>query len=407
VISTVQAPDRHSAWRFVILALAALTPFSIVPLPNLSLPPMFTLISEELSLSLVQVGAVRGMIGFSGVFFALVGGSIADRLGARRTLFIICLLSGLFGMLRSLATDFNGLLLTTLLYGCAQGCVPVIVFKAIRQRFPRENLGMASGVVSAGFATGLMLGPLLSTSVLLPALGGCRQALLLYGLLAIIVRLLWLLLHPAGPPATPGAAVLSLGWGLHAARCLRGLWGLGIGGRGVGAGFGGFTGYLPTYLKAGGWAPLDADRSLSVFFVTSLLCVVPLSTLSDRLRSRRGFLVALSLVLGVGVGALGLVTGARVLLVAALTGTVFDALMALQQTSVMEVDGVDDNLSGSALGMVTTVRNVGLALAPPLGNSLAVHGAGLPFLYWGACGIFAALMFGLALRLPAIAPRRA
>lgn len=406
MISTVQAPDRHSAWRFVILALAALTPFSIVTLPNLSLPPMFTLISEELSLSLVQVGAVWGMVGFSGIFFALVGGSIADRLGARRTLFIICLLSGLFGMLRTLATDFNGLLLTTLLYGCAQGCVPVIVFKAIRQWFPRENLGMASGIVSAGFAAGLMLGPLLSTSVILPALGGWRQVLLLYGLLAIIIGLLWLLLHPAGPPAKRGAGAPSLGEGLHAALRLRALWVLGIGGMGVGACFSGFTGYLPTYLKSSGWPPLDADRALSVFFVTSLLCVVPLSTLSDRLRSRRGFLVALSLVLGVGVGALGLVTGALVLLVAALTGTVFDALMALQQTSVMEVDGVDDNLSGSALGMVTTVRNAGIAFAPPLGNSLAVYDAGLPFLFWGACGIFAALTFALALRLPA-ASRRA
>ena len=401
MIRTARSPDKRSSWRYVILALCALTPLSLVTLPNMSLPPMFAIISEELGLSLVQVGTVWGMVGFSGIFFALIGGSIGDRLGTRRTLFIVCLLSGLFGMLRGLSTDFGSLLLSSLLYGFAQGSVPVLVFKAVRQWIPRENLGMASGVVSAGFATGLMLGPLLSTSVILPALGGWRQVLVFYGLLAIVISLLWLLLHPSGQATrTVGAPAPGLGDGLRAALRLRNLWVMGFGGLCVGACFSGFTGYLPTYLKNIGWAALDADRALSVFFVTSLICVVPVSTLSDRLRMRRGFLVLLALALGTGVGALGLVAGALVLLVAALTGTVFDSLMAIQQTSVMEVEGVDDSLSGSALGMATTIRNVGIAIAPPLGNSLAVHSAGLPFLFWGACGLGGALLFAFVLRLP-------
>ncbi len=399
MISSVSAPDSSSSWRYVILALCVLTPFGIVTMPNLSLPPMFAIISEELGLSLVEIGSVWGMVGFSGVFFAIIGGSIGDRLGVRRMLFIICLLSGLCGMLRAIATDFGSLLLISLLYGCAQGSVPVIIFKAIRQWFPRENLGMASGIVSAGFASGLMLGPLLSTSVILPALGGWRQVLVLYGLLAIAISLLWLLLHPAGRHAVGedgGADAAGLVAGLRAAARLRNLWLMGIGGLGVGACFSGFSGYLPTYLKTIGWAPLDADRALSLFFLASLICVVPFSTLSDRLGIRRGILVALTLLLGVGVGLLGLVAGTFILLVAVVTGASFDSVMALQQTSVMEVEGVDNSLSGSALGMVTTIRNLGIAFSPPLGNSLAAWGAGLPFLFWGACGVCAALMFSLA-----------
>ena len=399
MISSVSAPDSSSSWRYVILALCVLTPFGIVTMPNLSLPPMFAIISEELGLSLVEIGSVWGMVGFSGVFFAIIGGSIGDRLGVRRMLFIICLLSGLCGMLRAIATDFGSLLLISLLYGCAQGSVPVIIFKAIRQWFPRENLGMAIGIVSAGFASGLMLGPLLSTSVILPALGGWRQVLVLYGLLAIAISLLWLLLHPAGRHAVGedgGADAAGLVVGLRAAARLRNLWLMGIGGLGVGACFSGFSGYLPTYLKTIGWAPLDADRALSLFFLASLICVVPFSTLSDRLGIRRGILVALTLLLGVGVGLLGLVAGTFILLVAVVTGASFDSVMALQQTSVMEVEGVDNSLSGSALGMVTTIRNLGIAFSPPLGNSLAAWGAGLPFLFWGACGVCAALMFSLA-----------
>lgn len=397
MLSRVSAPDSSSSWRFVILALCVLTPFATVTLPNMSLPPMFGVISEELGLSLVEIGGVWGMVGFSGVFFAIIGGAIGDRLGARNMLFFICLFSGIFGLLRALATDFGGLLLLSLLYGFAQGSVPVMVFKAMRQWIPRENLGMASGIISAGFAGGLMLGPLLSTSVILPALGGWRQVLVLYGLLAVVISLLWLLLHPAGRHAVGEEAdAPDLLAGLRAAARIRNLWLMGIGGLGVGACFSGFSGYLPTYLKNVGWAPLDADRALSLFFLASLICVVPVSTLSDRLRIRRGFLVGLALLLGLGVGALGLVAGALVLLVAVVTGSSFDSVMALQQASVMEVEGVDNSLSGSALGMVTTIRNLGIAFAPPLGNSLAVLGAGAPFLFWGACGVFAALMFSLA-----------
>ncbi len=362
---------------------------------------MFGIISEELGLSLVEIGGIWGMVGFSGVFFAIIGGTIGDRLGARNMLFLICLFSGIFGLLRAFATDFVSLLLFSMLYGFAQGSVPVMVFKAMRQWIPGKNLGMASGIISAGFAGGLMLGPLLSTSVILPALGGWRQVLVLYGLLAIAISVLWLLLHPAGRHAEgeDGGAVSVLA-GLRAAARIRNLWLMGIGGLGIGACFSGFSGYLPTYLKAVGWAPLDADRALSLFFLASLVCVVPISTLSDRLRIRRGFLVALALLLGLGVGALGLVAGALVLLVAVVTGSSFDSVMALQQTSVMEVEGVDNSLSGSALGMVTTIRNLGIAFAPPLGNSLAIYSAGLPFLFWGACGVCAALVFSVAYNPP-------
>ncbi|MDE0609497.1 MAG: MFS transporter [Anaerolineaceae bacterium] len=401
MLSRVSAPDSSSSWRFVILALCVLTPFGTVTMPNMSLPPMFGIISEELGLSLVEIGGIWGMVGFSGVFFAIIGGTIGDRLGARNMLFLICLFSGIFGLLRALATDFVSLLLFSMLYGFAQGSVPVMVFKAMRQWIPGKNLGMASGIISAGFAGGLMLGPLLSTSVILPALGGWRQVLVLYGLLAIAISVLWLLLHPAGRHAggEDGGAVSVLA-GLRAAARIRNLWLMGIGGLGIGACFSGFSGYLPTYLKAVGWAPLDADRALALFFLASLVCVVPISTLSDRLRIRRGFLVALALLLGLGVGALGLVAGALVLLVAVVTGSSFDSVMALQQTSVMEVEGVDNSLSGSALGMVTTIRNLGIAFAPPLGNSLAIYSAGLPFLFWGACGVCAALVFSVAYNPP-------
>jgi MFS family permease len=155
----------------------------------------------------------------------------------------------------------------------------------------------------------------------------------------------------------------------------------------------GFAGYLPTYLKELGWADLDADRALSAFYITSLIAVVPLSMLSDRLRLRRGFLIIASLVLAVGIGLLSVVDGTLILLVIAAAGFVFDTFMAILNASVLEVEGVNHLYAGTAIGFATTLRNLGGAFSPPVGNALTAFGLNVPFLFWGAMGLFAVCMF--------------
>ena len=398
---TLPLTETRSNYRWVMLAMCALTPTFVVTLPNLSLPPMFTIISNDLGLSLVQIGTIWGvMIGFAGIFFALIGGTLGDRFGTRRTIVVACLLTGLFGMSRGLAVDFGTLLISSLLFGFAQAIIPVMMFKVARQWFPPERLGMASGVISAGFAGGLTLGPLLSTSLILPALGGWRQVVVFFGGLAIFFAILWLVLHPSqtrgANDTTPQSSLLENV--RHVVR-LRNVLILGLGGMGISACFSGFTGYLPTYLKAVGWADLDADRALSAFFLMSLISVVPLSILCDRLQLRRGFLIFAACVLATGIGSLALVHSSLVVYVIAATGIVFDAFMAISGATVLEVRGVGLTYAGTALGISTMIRNTGGFFAPPLGNSLAVYGPSVPFLFWGAMGFFAVFMFTFVLKM--------
>ncbi|MCC6803417.1 MAG: MFS transporter [Anaerolineae bacterium] len=388
-------------YRWIILILCAVTPLFVVTLPNMSLPPLFAAISADLNLSLVEVGTIWGAGSFAGIFFALVGGTLGDRFGTRAVLFAACLMTGLLGLIRSFAVDFTTLLLTMLAFGVFQAVIPVMLFKVARQWFPAEQLGTASGIISAGFASGLLLGPLLSTSVILPALGGWRQVLVFYGVIAITVSVLWLVIHPptrySGSNRPPR---LSLRASLRHIVGLRNLWILGIAGLGVSACFQGFSGYLPTYLKAIGWGNLEADRTLAAFFVTSLLAVVPLSILSDRLRLRRGFLIFAALVLSAGVGLLGIVDGAQVVLVISATGFIFDSLMAILNASVLEVEGVTDLYAGTAIGFATMIRNLGGTISPPIGNGLATLGYSVPFLFWGCTGLFAVIMFAFLNRSP-------
>lgn len=386
--------QTSSNYRWVMLILCALTPLAVVTLPNMSLPPLFATIGQALNLSLVEIGTIWGASSFAGIFFALVGGTLGDRFGTRATLFAACLMTGVLGLARSFAVDFTTLLIASLLFGISQAIIPVMLFKVARRWFPAEQLGMASGVISAGFASGLLLGPLFSTSVILPALGGWRQVLVFYGVIAVIMSLVWLVIHPVErQPESERTPRVSFGASLRHVMQLRNLWILGIGGLGIGACFQGFSGYLPTYLKSIGWASLDADRALAAFFVTSLTAVIPLSILSDRLRLRRGFLICTALVLSVGVGLLSVVDDALIVLVIAATGSVFDAHMAILNASVLEVEGVSDLYAGTAIGFVTMIFNLGGTFSPPLGNGLAALGYSVPFLFWGGMGLFAVFMF--------------
>jgi cyanate permease len=397
ITNPLASHQSRGSYRWVILALCALTPLFVVTLPNMSLPPLFATISAELGLSLVQIGVIWGIGSFTGIFFALIGGTLGDRFGTRATLFAACLLTGLFGLTRSFAVDFATLLLTALLFGIVQAIIPVMLFKLAHRWFPTEQLGMASGVISAGFAAGLTLGPLLSTSVILPALGGWRQVLVFYGVISILMSGLWLLVHPPEQRNTSSQPKVSLTDSLRHVVRLRNLWILGIGGLGISACFQGFSGYLPTYLKSIGWADLEADRALAAFFVTSLTAVIPLSILSDKLRLRRGFLIFAALVISLGIGLVGVIEGSLILLVIAATGIVFDTFMAILNASVLEVDGVTGLYAGTAIGFAVMIRSLGATFSPAVGNSLTVIGQNIPFFFWSATGLFGVFMFAFVL----------
>jgi predicted MFS family arabinose efflux permease len=391
--------QTRSAYRWVILLLCALTPLFVVTLPAMSLPPLFTSIAADLNLTLVEVGMVWGVGSFIGIFFALIGGTLGDRFGSRATLFACCVGAGIFGLTRAFAQDFSALLLTTLVFGIFGAIIPVILFKVAREWFPPHQLGMASGVISSGFATGLMLGPLLSTSVIAPTLGGWRQVLIFYGIVAIVIGLLWLLVHPVTQKGTPGAAPrVSFMDSLRFVMRLRNVWILGIGGLGINACFAGFTGYLPTYLKSIGWQPLDADQALAAFFLASLCAVIPLSILSDRFRLRRSFLIFGAAVLATGIGSLSVIDTSLIVVTIAITGLVFDSFMAILNASVLEVDGLTGVYAGTAIGFATMIRNLGGAFSPALGNSLVPLGASVPFLFWGGMALFTVAMFVFVLK---------
>lgn len=409
-MSRIEHDAEQSRYRSYILLLSGFTATFAVAAPSMAIPVLSSEIAGDLGLSLVQIGAVWGTVSFAGLFTSLAGGMIGDRLGIRRTLAVACLLLGLTGASRGLSSGLATMTVTVFLCGLLSAAIPMNLHKTCAMWFSGRQLGKANAVVSGGMALGFMIGSLISATVLSPWLGSWRHVLFLYGGIAVLLSIPWSLTWVA-PREKQRLAQGSKGSSIrralaHVAR-LRNVWILGVALLGVGGGVQGLLGYLPLYLRGIGWAASQADSALASFHAASLLAVFPLAMLSDRIGSRRKLLVVATLVIACGIGLLSILDGVVIWIAVLMAGTVRDGYMSVFMTTITEVRGVGAEYAGTAIGLAMTLSRVGALIAPPMGNSLAIHGPRVPFMLWSGMAILGLAALGFLQReKPGIQPER-
>ena len=368
-----------------MLALSGATATLVVAAPSMAMPVLFSEIVADLGLTLVQVGAVWGMVAFAGLFTGLAGGIVGDRFGTKRTLVLACLLLGLAGASRGLSQGLISMAFTTFLAGLLSAAIPMNLHKVCALWFSGKQLATANAVISGGMALGFMIGSLISATLLSPWLGSWRHVLFLYGGIAVLMSVPWALTR-ASPHEKASVARASGGGSIreaisHVAR-LRNVWVLGIALLGVGGGVQGLLGYLPLYLRGIEWSSSRADTALASFHAISLLAVFPLAWLSDHIGSRRKLLAATTLMLACGIGLLSVVDGVLIWVGVLMAGAVRDGYMAVFMTAMTEMDGIGAAYTGTAIGLAMTLSRIGGLIAPPLGNSLTIIGPRAPFVLW-------------------------
>ncbi len=381
-----------SNFRWVILAMTTLTGFIAMGFQTTSLSALFSEIAESVNLDLVQIGLVWGVSTVMGIFTTIIGGSFVDYFGTRRSLVTLCILIGITGGLRGFAVDFWTLFISSFFFGMVQPLVPLNLVKLNRQWFSTEQLGLAVGIMSAGFATGLMLGSRFSATVLSPMLGGWRSVIILLGVLTIGMGILWLIIHPpVEKTKTKRPNIRLIFENVRYVTRYREIWMFAVARFGIVGLMRGIVGYIPTYLREIGWVALDADTAITIFFFASLVSVVPLSYLSDRIGNRKIVITVGAIMMSMGTGLMFFVGDAfwGVMLAMIIAGCFFDTCMALTSASITEIEGLDLALVGSALGFAFMMQNVSSTIMPPLGNALATFGLNVPFLLWSACGLIA------------------
>jgi MFS family permease len=376
-------PVQSDAYKWLVLALATFTFTFVVAMPQMSLPVLFDEISADIGLSLVQVGWIWGVGYALGILVGLIGGPVGDRFGPRRTLAVACLFNGIAGAARGLSNGFAMLAFTSLITGFAQRSIPMNVHKTCGVWFPREQLGMANGIVSVGMALGFLSGSLLAATVFSPLLGGWRNVLFVYGAVAILFGMFWWFSkEKARHEDRQNNQRLTLREAIGHVIQLRNVWLICIATAGVSGGVNGVLGYLPLYLRGLGWEPAIADGTLASFHAASMVGVIPIALLSDRVGSRRGVLMAAALLIGTGTGLLSFASGVLISMAVLLAGIARDGFMATSMTAVIEEKGIGARFAGSATGLNISLMGIANVFAPPAGNWLARFGSGLPFLFW-------------------------
>ena len=386
--------NPQSNYRWYILTLAALTHAFAVAMPTMCMPVLFKEISDDLGLNLVQLGTVWGMTALTGVFVGLLGGLLGDRYGVKRLLGVTCLLGGLSGALRGLSGSFFTLTATVFLFSLMTAIIPMSVHKACGVWFPRRQLGLANGIVSMGMALGFMLGSMISATFLSPLFGGWQYVFYFYGAISIIIGLFWFLSKgvPNQSEATPSTDLIPFRQAISRVVRVRSMWFFVLIVTCVGSCQQGAIGYLPLYLRDIGWSVAGADGSLAAFHGISMLAVVPLALLTDRLGLRKGVLFAATLMTAIGVSLLSVADGALVWVSVLIAGMVRDSFWAIYSTMVIETEGIGVAYSGTALGLIYSFSRLGSFISPPLGNSLADISLRAPFIFWAGLAVVA--LFG-------------
>lgn len=376
---------RNPNYKWYILFLTMLIYAIVAGTCRLCMPVLFKQIGDDLGLSVVAIGTVWGMDPLAGVFIGLPGGLLVDRFGTKRTLTVLCILAGIFCALRGFSTNFLTLAITMFLFGLMAAAVPSVVPKVTAEWFSGEKLGLANALLNVAWPIGSMVATQFSATVFAPALGGWRNVLFLYGAPAFALGLLWLFTGRE-PDKTVNPEILtkkiSFRQSISYVIRIKEVWIIGLVTMMLWGATMGYVGYLPLYLRNIGWDATSADSTITLLSLMMCLGSVPMVLLSDKLKTRKGVLVVCIGAVVIFLALLPFVNATWIWILISISSFLRSGANSLFNVMILETKGVGAAYGGAAIGLASTVSMIGAFASPPLGNSLAQYGEGMPFIFW-------------------------
>jgi MFS family permease len=396
---SIESSQKDRKYRWYILALVTVSGTFVASIPSSCMPVLFKEISDDLGLSLVQIGTIWGLGSLAGIFVGIIAGVLSDWFGVKLILSVFSILVGVTGALRGISNSYAILAVTVFINGIFRMIMPVTLTKTIGIWFKGKNLGLAMGISAMGMGLGLMLGPLISATILSPLFGGWRHVLYFYGALSIGMGILWIFF--GREPRQSGSTSITsetVPFSHVFSKLIRfkTLWFIGLTLLLRQGCMIGMIGYLPLYLREQGWGVASADSVLAIYFAVSTICVVPLAYLSDRIGSRKAILFPAILVTTVCIALLPVVDDSIIWILMVCAGIFMDSFMSVVVTMLMETQGLKMIHAGTAIGIAFSIANIGIAGSPPIGNSLASINPGAPFYFWSFLALLALLPLALA-----------
>ncbi len=385
----------------LLLALCVMVAFNLQA-GLVAIGPVLPAMVADLRLSNTAAGILAAIPMLMMGLMAAVGGGLADRWGASRTIAAGLALLGIAGGLRGAAPGWPLLLVATVLFGAGIGTAQPALPRLVRVAFP-ARLGLATGLYTTGIVLGQVAAASLTGPVLLPTVGW-RGSLGFWGLLAVLALVPWLLLVGSPRAAAMAGPGDDAGEGWSPWRDRR-IWVLAFLFAGQGLSYLLLATWLPAVYGEMGIGAGGAGARLAVLTASCLPVGLLLPAFSDRIGSRRAPLIASALiVVAAGIGfALAPAAPGWSWLWPLLAGVGTTGVFVLTLVQVAEAPPA--GRTGAASGMVMAVGYAAAVLGPVLAGAVrdATGGFRSALLVIPLVGL---VMLGLAFAAPETARRR-
>jgi cyanate permease len=343
-----------------------------------SLPAYLNPIIEALGLTGTQAGVLAGAIPLTYIPIGLASGLLIDRFGARVGIGVGIALVGLGQLGRAFMESFPTMLACTLLMGVGATGITFGMPKLASELYPADRVGRAASVYLVGSYAGSASVFAFGRSVLGPALGGWRPLFVASGLGTLVVAAVWAAAAwyvPAGRHETADDgdfSLASLTADLRAVLGHRDLRLLVVLGTMYLLVLHGVQGWLVTVLETRGLDPGLAGTVTSLLVVGQVAGVLVVPVVAERLDRTRGALAVCGSLACAGVLGLLAEPGIVLLLVAPvmLIGFGMGGLSPLIRAIPVELDGIGPELTGTAVGIVFAVGEIGGFLGPVIIGTL-------------------------------------
>ena len=371
-----------------------------------SLPAYLQPVIEDLGLTGTEAGVLAGAVPLTYIPLGLASGLLVDRLGARVGVGLGIALAGVGQLSRSFAPEFPSMLALTLLLGVGATGLTFGLPKLASELYPADSVGRAASVYLVGSYVGSATVFAVGRPVVGPALGGWRPLFLYSGVGTLVVAVVWAVAAwyvPAGRYETDDEADLtfaSLADDVRSVLAHRDLRLLVVLGTMYLFVLHGIQGWLVTVLETRGVSPDIAGTIASTLVVGQVVGVLAVPALAERLDRRRAALVACAVLACGGVVGLLAEPAAVLLLVAPVVaiGLGMGGLSPLIRAVPVELEGIGPELTGTAVGIVFAVGEIGGFLGPVLIGALRdATGTFTPGLAVAAVGTLVAAAGGAAM----------
>ena len=384
-------PDIFAVhYRWIILALLWLL-YTVFGMVARSIFPLVTPILDDLHLSYSQMGMILGSWQLTYILVALVAGTILDRWGVHKSIFAGAIIIGLSAALRYLADGFATMLIAVALFGVGGPMISIGGPKTISEWFQDKSRGTAIGIYTTGPWIGGLLALSLTNSLIMPLVGNSwRLTFICYGLLALVVGMLWGIIARASGTATsteiPG--MFKVFQNLFGVRNVRILLMMALFSFAISHGF---SSWLPKILEVKGMSASQAGIAASIPLATGIPAILLIPRLVPA--RLRGHVIAIFAVLTtVHLVIVMSLSGAGLYTVLAVFGFISSPFLSMMLLILMDTREVDSQYMGAAGGMFFCVAEIG-GFAGPLLMGVLVDTTGT---FWTGVFFLAGLCMFIA-----------